>query len=626
MLNYTYFSGSVTQTDGGQVETVPDLDTLADRLRALARPVDRKGGAGYIVPCAFAGRRAAANAQPTALVALDCDVEDHPIDWADLAGLDYVAHTTDSHLRVCEQNPGGGERWRVFLRLAEPRSAADWPASPWPWAVLRSIAQPAFLPTAPDVTWRRGRGAGARLPTPGSAPAIVPSPVIGVRLLPAQETIDRFRLRWHDDPRDTNRLAGTLGAILASGGWSDGEIADGFAAWFTHPDLRRHTRSALAAAARRRAGDRVMGFPEYEQLTGRPWRWVEQGDDLSWAAPAESPASDDSLLRAVGGTWVRGDALVRAVIPPRWLVRHLGLAPGRYCGLAGSGGVGKTWFAQGLALAVARGEPFCGLPVRQGPVLHIDHEQGAEMTKERYQLLGLSSPCPDLEFVSFPSWRLSGRDGKQLLGRMAQGRALLIIDSLRASIVGDENASEVRTWLDQASDVSDRTGCTVLVLHHARKQKPNEEVEDPYYESRGSSAITDAAGSFWVLKRGRKTAAGREPDTLHQTKPGRHAEEDVVPAGTPFLRQRDGDRIRLVLGESEELDERRAEADAKQFEAATKRVLKLLATRPRSLSELARVLRVRRQLVSDIAGSLIDSGRAEKTGGGQSCVLSLVDR
>jgi hypothetical protein len=156
------------------------------------------------------------------------------------------------------------------------------------------------------------------------------------------------------------------------------------------------------------------------------------------------------------------------------------------------------------------------------------------MTRERYQLLGFDGGTEDLAYVSFPAWRLGHpRDGKMLLAQLARGRALIVIDSLRASIGGDENSSEIRQWLDGVSEVSEATQCTILILHHAKKG--GADGGDDMYKARGSSGIVDAAGTFWHLNlQDRDPDTGmRPPSTLVQTKPGRHPPGGVI-GETPF--------------------------------------------------------------------------------------------
>lgn len=542
VLQATFYLGvPVTQPRAiGVVRDFATLDDLVDAVLAAGThdPAAPKGAAGYVVAAPVPGPRSNAAAAPTRVVALDYDDTGAAgPDWTalDRAGR-YVAYTTDSH------QAGVDERWRVWLELDRAYDAAEVAAAtpPFAGAYLRAISQPVYLPTkVDDIEWRRG-GAGvlvlstwAQAIAPAAAPFVPPAR----RSTPSRASTNALVARWLGVAEGTNHLAGATGSCLAEWGWSDDDIAGYLGAWLAaDPKLAKHTNDALRGATKRRTGDRIYGFPELAKLLGQPFEAdAATGETLDelFAALDEADAPDDeaALRAAVGGDWVQGRQVTERVTPPNWLVPRLGLAPGRYAGLGGYASAGKTWFAQGLVLAVAQGTPFCGLDVRQGRALHIDHEQGSDMTRERYQLLGFDGGTEDLAYVSFPAWRLSGENGKQLLARLARGRALIVIDSLRASVGGDENSSELRQWLDGVSEISEKTQCTILVLHHAKKGSDGDDI----YKARGTGAIMDAAGCYWHLNlQDRDETGTRPPSRLVQAKPGRHPPGGVL-GETPFV-------------------------------------------------------------------------------------------
>jgi hypothetical protein len=99
----------------------------------------------------------------------------------------------------------------------------------------------------------------------------------------------------------------------------------------------------------------------------------------------------------------------------------------------------------------------------------------------------------------FPEMRLSDKDAGDVLSRAFEDVTLCIIDSLKACATGvDENSSEVREILDLANRASEKTGTTVVFIHHARK--PKEGSDDPTHAIRGSGGIFDAAGSAFVFQ------------------------------------------------------------------------------------------------------------------------------
>jgi hypothetical protein len=71
---------------------------------------------------------------------------------------------------------------------------------------------------------------------------------------------------------------------------------------------------------------------------------------------------------------------------------------------------------------------------------------------------------------------------------------LLIVDSLAALVRGaiSKNAAEIRLPLDALNDISERTGCTILVLRHLAK--PQNQSAGGKYMIRGSGAILESSG------------------------------------------------------------------------------------------------------------------------------------
>jgi len=376
---------------------------------------------------------------------------------------------------------------------------------------------------------------------------------------------------------------------------------------------------ALRAAATRRAGGRVPGLPTLETELGVPF--APEPDERVMDDAAELRAALDAApadpYEALGGQQYDAPAIIEATAAPLWLVPKLGIAPGRYTGLSGYASAGKTWFAQGLAIAVATGRPFCGLDVRQGRVLHLDHEQGGDMTRERYQLLGLPGDAA-LRLVSFPDWRMSDKNARRDLEAAARASALIVVDNLRASIDGDESSSEVRRWLDMMSALSDETGCTMLVIHHARKGA-GDEPED-IYKARGSSAILDAAGCFWHLQLGERDADTglRDPSILSQTKPGRHPPGGVL-GPSEFIVQTaaDGSSVKLSLGlTSADI----AKPDLSRMRERVISAIQANKGRIRSANRLVEVVAGRKTDVLQVMSELQDEGLIMYQNGALACV------
>lgn len=234
-------------------------------------------------------------------------------------------------------------------------------------------------------------------------------------------------------------------------------------------------------------------------------------------APPSAPTSNPAVL------W-RTDEEIFAPLPPtRWLVRDLQLgSKGRPGMLAGYGASAKTLAAQELALAVASGTPAWGhFATEQGQVRHLDYEQGFHATARRYQRLAFGhgidprSLSGRLKLSVFPTLFLDSPDAFDAYASICDGVDLVVLDALRGATPGhDENESTIRGCLDTLARVSERTGASFLVLHHAGKPKDGH--SDARTVLRGSSAIFDACGCILVVTAGATKDAPRKVAQVKQ--------------------------------------------------------------------------------------------------------------
>lgn len=204
---------------------------------------------------------------------------------------------------------------------------------------------------------------------------------------------------------------------------------------------------------------------------------------------------------------VTGEALGRKLPPIPWLCRELGIAPGAVTLLAGSNHSGKTMLLQSLAVAMATGSTLWGrFKVEPGKVLHVDYEQGKDVTFLRYQRMAIargawSDLWKNLGVSCLPGVYLDVEDALAKLETaiVSGGYRVCILDSLKAAWPSaDENSSDVRKWLDALLPVSERTGCVFIVIHHTRKIS-KDQLGGTKMMIRGSSAIADACGSIFSL-------------------------------------------------------------------------------------------------------------------------------
>lgn len=262
--------------------------------------------------------------------------------------------------------------------------------------------------------------------------------------------------------------------------------------------MRRRGMPESAIRAALHEVNRVQCSPplperEVEQIARGIMRYEPEGQ----AQPA--PTSDPWRWNTTSIT------LTAHLEPPVWLCESLQLGPGRPTGLVGYGGTGKSYIAMALALCIATGSPFLDHPVAQGRVRWGSWEMGRPATLSRFRALangmGLTVPDGHLEVSTHPSVYLTTEGIEQALVAEVQGWDLVVLDSLRRMVPGvDENSSQVSQYLDILTRVSEHTGCTFLVLHHAGKSPADGSKRSPRESARGSSAITDALGAMWVVE------------------------------------------------------------------------------------------------------------------------------
>jgi hypothetical protein len=232
---------------------------------------------------------------------------------------------------------------------------------------------------------------------------------------------------------------------------------------------------------------------------------------------------------------VTGAALAEPVPAVPWVCEWLQLAPGRPTMLSGYGGAGKTMLACSLALdiAAARRRSWDALDLqRTGPVRHLNWEMHEDSIRARYQRLALGRKI-DLAATELGLCNRREMQGLTLtsptvvrdLSLLLDGVTLALFDSFRAAIPGvDENSSEVRRYLDVLLEVTERTGCTMLVIHHLGKTSPDPRGQrDPVQMLRGSSGINDALDTSWAVIAGEhalrvtqgKVSRGKKSDDLN---------------------------------------------------------------------------------------------------------------
>jgi putative DNA primase/helicase len=167
-------------------------------------------------------------------------------------------------------------------------------------------------------------------------------------------------------------------------------------------------------------------------------------------------------------------------LPPRENLLNPWLPKSGICMIYAKRGVGKTFFALEVAIAVAYGLPFlCFDAPKPSRVLYIDGEMPANAMQERLKKIirrynlntNTSVPyiiTPDLQNDFMPN--LSTSSGQESIREHTDQADLIIVDNV-STLGGGIKENEAESWipLQQWALGLRRQGKSVLFIHHAGK-------------------------------------------------------------------------------------------------------------------------------------------------------------
>ena len=185
-----------------------------------------------------------------------------------------------------------------------------------------------------------------------------------------------------------------------------------------------------------------------------------------------------------------------ALPPVDWAVENLLTRQGLGI-LYAPPGVGKTFFALDLALSIARGVPFHGLPTTQGRVLYIAGEGAAGLGKRVKALRYARGWRDDAPLYILPASVAFANDGDierllRTIDAIGENFSLVVVDTVARALLGHEenSADSMGLFIAACDAIKKHTGGALLGIHHAGK--------DSARGMRGSSALL--GGSDSVLK------------------------------------------------------------------------------------------------------------------------------
>jgi hypothetical protein len=245
----------------------------------------------------------------------------------------------------------------------------------------------------------------------------------------------------------------------------------------------------------------------------------------------KSPHATDALAGIKIGNAV--DLMNTTFEPPKWVIP--GKLPVGLTVIGGKAKIGKSWLFLDVADAVSRGTDALGVQcLESGEVLYLALEDTERRLKKRLaKLLGRSAPSPDFHYVASRGWPRAHEGGVAALRewlRLHPRARLVIIDTwqkFRAPMrAGASIYDHDYNTVAEVKEVADEFGVAVVIVHHLKKA----ETEDPVDELSGSTGLSGAADTIWIMKRPR----GESGAVLHVV--GRDIEDDD-PVALNFDRQ-----------------------------------------------------------------------------------------
>jgi hypothetical protein len=217
--------------------------------------------------------------------------------------------------------------------------------------------------------------------------------------------------------------------------------------------------------------------------------------------------------------------------PIPYLIEGLALGPGKISTVNGYAGTAKGLLLSLIALCVASGEDFLGLPVRRKRVLYLDAETG-RLAETRIKRIarGLGIDVAELEaegWITFVEARppITEEFLTELAFAIDTARIGLVCgDSYTSLVGGDQNEASFADVAFRLGGLSNTTQCTVLATTHARKTQQGTKRGPALEMVSGHNALVAAMQTGISV-----TRPSEEEDTLLEIRCARSPEEGFAP-------------------------------------------------------------------------------------------------
>lgn len=297
-----------------------------------------------------------------------------------------------------------------------------------------------------------------------------------------------------------------------------------------------------------------------------------------------APASATFTLTTIG------DLLAEPEETVEWLVRDR-IPAGGIVVFAGKPKAGKSTAVRGLALAVARGDDWLSHACHAGTVWYLAFEGRRRDIRSHFRQMGATAADALHVFVG-----QAPRDVIAHVDRLAADDRpdCIIIDTLQRFLRAEsmDDYAEMTTLLDHVIGIAQRSGSTIVLVHHAGKAD-RASIDSVL----GSTAITGSADTIIIVNR---TDRYRTVSTIQ-----RHG--DDLPETVILLDEASG-RVRLG-GSKAQADHDRLQAELLEALARAERALtredwfELVEARRAELTKALRALEAGNKILRSGAGT-----------------------
>lgn len=254
-------------------------------------------------------------------------------------------------------------------------------------------------------------------------------------------------------------------------------------------DIRPDGQNPGVEAATR-AAQAVGGRVAVSDLDGQKCDFWDVWHELGAEAVKAQLFPKQSESQAPRRMFVPLSELIVRPMQADWLIRDY-IEMDSTALLFGESGAGKSFLAVDLALSIATGRDWNGHAVKQGAVFYLAGEGHAGFAK-RFVAWAAHTGTDISSAPFFLSTSAIGLPDDATLARLLQEieasgtvPAMIVIDTLARSLIGDENRSDdVGGFIRSIDQIRMRYGCSILVVHHTGHNNSD--------RARGSSALKAA--------------------------------------------------------------------------------------------------------------------------------------